>query len=161
MSLACKDVCVMDIFIRNNHSLSLILQWRHNEGDGVSNHRGIECLLIRLCRRRSRSKKTPKLRLTGLFEGNPPVTGGFPHKGPVKPKMFSFDGVIMIFGNWYCHAICVHKRTWFWRTLIVYYHIIWWNCTFTSLKKYDAHSFHTGEFQALQLIVLAAFGAVD
>ena len=25
-----------------------------------------------------RSKKTPKLRVTGLCEGNPPVTGGFP-----------------------------------------------------------------------------------
>ena len=36
----------------------------------------IDCLLNRLFRRRS--KKTSKLRVTGLCEGNPPVTGGFP-----------------------------------------------------------------------------------
>ena len=40
-------------------------------------------------------KKTQKLRVTGLCEGNPPVTGGFPHKGQVKWKMFPFDDVIM------------------------------------------------------------------
>ena len=55
------------------------LQWRHNERDGVSNHRHLECLLNRLCRRRF--KKTSKLRVTGLGEENPPVTSGFPsHK---------------------------------------------------------------------------------
>ena len=51
------------------------LQWRHNGRDGVSNHRRLECLLNRLFRHRS--KKTLKLRVTGLGEGNPPVTGGF------------------------------------------------------------------------------------
>ena len=62
------------------------LQWRHNERDGVSNHQPRYCLLKRLFRRRS--KKTSKLRVTGLCEGNYPVT---PHKGPVKTrKMFSF-----------------------------------------------------------------------
>ena len=40
-------------------------------------------------------KKTSKLLVTGLYEGNPPVTGEFPHKGPVTPKMFPFDDVIM------------------------------------------------------------------
>ena len=52
------------------------LQWRHNERDGVSNHRRLYCLLKRLFRRRP--KKSSKLRVTGLCEGNPPVTGGFP-----------------------------------------------------------------------------------
>ena len=52
------------------------LQRRHNERDGVSNHRRPDCLLIRLFRRRS--KKTSKLRVTGLCEGNSPVTGEFP-----------------------------------------------------------------------------------
>ena len=42
----------------------------------VSNHRCADCLLNRLLRRRS--KKTPKLRVTDLCEGNQPVTGGFP-----------------------------------------------------------------------------------
>ena len=52
------------------------LQWRYNERDGVSKHRRFNSLLNRLFRRRS--KKTSKLRLMGLCEGNPPVTGGFP-----------------------------------------------------------------------------------
>ena len=52
------------------------LQWRHNEHDGVSNHRRLDCLLNRLFR--CRSKKTSKLSITGLCEGNLPVTGGFP-----------------------------------------------------------------------------------
>ena len=52
------------------------LQWRHNDRDGVSNHQPPDCLLNRLFRRRS--KKTAKLRVTGLCEGNSPVTGEFP-----------------------------------------------------------------------------------
>ena len=51
------------------------LQWRHNKRDGVSNHRRLDCLLNRLFGRRS--KKTSKLRVTGLCEGNSPVTGEF------------------------------------------------------------------------------------
>ena len=41
-----------------------------------SNHRRLDCFLNHLCRRRS--KKTSKLRIAGLGEGNPPVTDGFP-----------------------------------------------------------------------------------
>ena len=52
------------------------LRWRHNGRDGVSNHQPHHCLLNRLCRRRS--KKTPKLRVTGLCVGNSSVTGEFP-----------------------------------------------------------------------------------
>ena len=48
------------------------LQWRHNGRDGVSNHQPHHCLLNRLFRRRS--KKTSKLRVTGLCAGNSPVT---------------------------------------------------------------------------------------
>ena len=55
---------------------SITLQWRHDQWDDVSNHRRLDCLLNRWFRRRS--KKTSKLRDTGLCEGNPPVTGGFP-----------------------------------------------------------------------------------
>ena len=43
------------------------LRWRHNGRDSVSNHQPHECLLNRLFRRSS--KKTPKLRVTGLCEG--------------------------------------------------------------------------------------------
>ena len=52
------------------------LQWHHNEHDCVSNHQPHDCLLKRLFRRRS--KKTSKLRVTGLCEGNSPGTGEFP-----------------------------------------------------------------------------------
>ena len=52
------------------------LQWRHNGRDSVSNHRCPNCLLNRLFRHRS--KKTPKIRVTGLCEGNSPLTGEFP-----------------------------------------------------------------------------------
>ena len=47
------------------------LHWRHNDHDGVSNHQPYGCLLNRLFGRRS--KKTSKLRVTGLCVGNSPV----------------------------------------------------------------------------------------
>ena len=52
------------------------LQWHQSGLDGVSNHQPRECLLSRLIRRRS--KKTSKLRVTGLCAGNSPETGEFP-----------------------------------------------------------------------------------
>ena len=76
----------------------IILQWRHNERNGASHHRRLDCLLNRLFGRRS--KKTSKLRVTGFCEGNPPVRWlvdylRFPHNGPVTRKMFPFGDVIM------------------------------------------------------------------
>ena len=52
------------------------LRWRHNGHDGISNHQPHECLLNSLFR--CRSKKTSKLRVTGLRVGNSPGTGEFP-----------------------------------------------------------------------------------
>ena len=52
------------------------LQWRHNERHGVSYHCRPDCFLN--CLFRISSKKTSKLRATGLCEGNSPVTGEFP-----------------------------------------------------------------------------------
>ena len=54
----------------------ITIQWRHNRRDGVWNHQSRHCLLNRLYR--CRSKKTSKLRVTGLCAGNLPVTGEFP-----------------------------------------------------------------------------------
>ena len=51
------------------------LLWRHNECDGVSNQRRLDCLLNRLFRHSSR--KTSNLRVTGLCAGNSPVTYEF------------------------------------------------------------------------------------
>ena len=51
------------------------LQWRHNERGSTPNHERLHCLLN--CRFRCRSKKTSKLRVTGLCARNSPVTGEF------------------------------------------------------------------------------------
>ena len=75
--LICHDAYVMSLLwnpISTTYPISL--QWRHNGRDSVSNHQPHDCLLNRLFRRRS--KKTPKLCVTGLFGGNSPGTGEFP-----------------------------------------------------------------------------------
>ena len=69
------------------------LHWHDNDHDGVSNHQPHGCLLNRLSRRRS--KKTSKIRVTGLCVGNSPGPVNSPHKGPVTRKIFPFDDVIM------------------------------------------------------------------
>ena len=70
------------------------LHWRHNERDGVLNHQRLDCLLKRLSGRRS--KKTSKLRLAGLWEGNPSVIGG------LFSQMTSSEGHIFIW--WHHHG---------------------------------------------------------
>ena len=52
------------------------VQWRHNEHDGVSNHLCLDSSLNYLFRRSS--KKASKLRVTGLCQGNSPVTDESP-----------------------------------------------------------------------------------
>ena len=64
------------------------LQWCYNECDGISNHQLPECLLKR------RWEKTSKLRITGLCEGNSPVTGEFPAQRASNAENFSI---------WWCH----------------------------------------------------------
>ena len=61
-----------------HHTYWTALRWRHNQRDGVSNHQPPHCLLNRLLYLRLRSKKTSKLRVTGLCEGNSPMTVEFP-----------------------------------------------------------------------------------
>ena len=78
-----------------NKLLTSTLQRRHHERKGVSNHRRLDCLLNDLSRRRS--KKTSKLRVTGLCHGNDRWPVDSPHKGPGTRKMFPFDYVIMNF----------------------------------------------------------------
>ena len=61
---------------KRRHGMDTPLHWRHNELDGVPNREPRDCLLNRLFWRRS--KKTSKLRVTGLCVGTSPVTGEFP-----------------------------------------------------------------------------------
>ena len=83
------------------------LQWRHNGLDSVSNHQPHHCLLSRLFGRRS--KKTSKLRVTGLRAGNSPGTGEFP------AQMASYAENVSIWWRhheWYqAFAIHVHIFT--------------------------------------------------
>ena len=74
------------------------LQWRHNGPDGVSNHQPHSCLLIRLFGRRS--KKTPKLGVTGLCGGNSPGTGEFPAQMASNAENVS----IWWRHHWWCHV---------------------------------------------------------
>ena len=53
-----------------------VITWRHNGRGDVSNHQPRRCLRKRSFRRRS--KKTTKLRVTGLCVRKSPVTGKFP-----------------------------------------------------------------------------------
>ena len=79
-----------------NHSIDT-LQWRHNERNDISNHQRLDCLLSRLFR--CRSKKTPKLSVTGLGEGNSPVTVEF--LAQKVRNIFPFDDFIMLWDpNW-------------------------------------------------------------
>ena len=63
-------------YMVNDVRVGWALQWRHNGRDSVSNHQPHYGLLNLLFRRRS--KKTSKLRVTGLCAGNSPETGEFP-----------------------------------------------------------------------------------
>ena len=73
-------------------AISVLVKWYKHSNDQPHG-----CLLNRLFGRRS--KKTPKLRVTGLCAGNSPGPVNSPHKWPVTRKMFSFDDVIMFSRN--------------------------------------------------------------
>ena len=70
-----------------HQSYSPSLQWYHNGHDGVSNHQPDYCLFNGLFR--CRSKKTLKLRVTGLCAGNSPVTSKFPSQMTSNAKNVS------------------------------------------------------------------------
>ena len=81
------------------------LQWHHNGHDGISNCQHLHCLLSSLFRHRS--KKTSKLCVTGLCEGNPQVTCEFPAQKASNAENVSI---------WWCHhnapilAITSHRN---------------------------------------------------
>ena len=83
------------------------LQWRHNGHDSVSNHQPHGCLLNRLFRRRS--KKTSKLRVTGLCTGNSPGTGEFP------AQMASYAENVSIWWRHHDIDVCI-ARIWKWHS---------------------------------------------
>ena len=68
--------------------------WRHNGRDGVSNHQPHHCLFNRLFKRRS--KKTSKLRVTGLCAGNSPATAEFPTQMTSNAENVRFESLQLI-----------------------------------------------------------------
>ena len=84
--------------------------WCHIERDCVSNHRRLVCLRNHLFRHRS--NKTLKFRVTGLSEGNPPITGGFPSQKASNAE----NGSI-----WWCYHAAMLFRThrWHWKNGII------------------------------------------
>ena len=88
-----KQVDVLSQDIAQFCNIEIPLQWRHDERDGISNHRPYDCLPNCLFKRRSR--KTWKLSLAFVRRIHRwPVNS--PHKGPVTRKMFPFDDAV----NW-------------------------------------------------------------
>ena len=77
-----------EVPFRHIRGPSLALQWRHNGRDSVSNNQPHHCFLNRVFRHRS--KKTSKLRVTGLCVGNSPEVGEF----PAQMASNAFDDVI-------------------------------------------------------------------
>ena len=95
------------ILLRHGKSL----RWHHNEQDGVSNQQPHHCLLNRLfgCR----SKKTPKLRVTGLCARNSPGTDEFSAQMASNTENVSIwwrhhvKRWVMITTRWICWLNCV------------------------------------------------------
>ena len=83
------------VVVHDHHTI-FTLQWRHNDGDDVSNQPH-DCLLNRLFRRRS--KKHQSSESLAFVRGIHRWLVYSPHKGPVTRKMFPFDDVIMILSS--------------------------------------------------------------
>ena len=113
------------------------LHWRHNDRGGVSDHQPHDCLLNRSFRRRS--KKTSKLRVTGLCAGNSPATGELPAQrasnsenvsiwwrlhGSTQPGDRSTHEVFIYVYNYYkswpgadtIHLICTDQQSKYWQS---------------------------------------------
>ena len=84
--------------------LIMPLHWRHNERDGVSNHRRLDYLLNRLFRGRKHQRKHQSFVSLAFVRGIHRWPVNSPHKGPVTRKMFPFDDVIIIAPTtlWFC-----------------------------------------------------------
>ena len=116
-------------------------KWRLNGHDGVSNHQPHDCLLNRLFR--YRSKKTPKLRVTGLCEGNSPVTGDFPAQRASKAENVSIWWRHRDKGCFPCTlnlAIdTLYSCQWYNVTTVL---IVWWECFNPIISYLDSEKDH-------------------
>ena len=81
------------------------LQSRHNGQDGVSNHQRHDCLLSRLFR--GRSKKTSKLRVTGLCGGIHRWPVNSQTNGQLRGKCFH-----LMTSSWQWSQLSSYLRQW-------------------------------------------------
>ena len=89
--LAINDIVNNTSGVSSNPAISL--QWRHNERDGVSNHRRFRCELFVQAQIKEITKAPRHLAfVSGIHRW--PLNS--PHKGPVTRKKFPFDDVFMI-----------------------------------------------------------------
>ena len=100
---------LIDIFVMS-------LQWNHNECGSISKYRHLECLLNSMFRHRS--KKRSKLHVTGLYEGNPLVMGGFPSQRASNIENASIWWHAQMIVLWYVYLF---GRKW----LINYFYYYW------------------------------------
>ena len=114
--LSDERVQVTRLYLKAAVARCNILQWRHNERDGVSNRRHLECLLSRLFRRIS--KKTIKAPrqwpLWGEFTGNRWI----PHtKGQWRGKCFHLmtPSCVGVGAVWTNYAVLRQERITRWR----------------------------------------------
>ena len=107
-----------DNFVNRRH-FRYTLQWRHNERNGASNHHPQDRLLYGLFRRRS--KKTSKFRVTGLWEGNSPVTGEFPAQRASNVENVSIWWRHHEWGSLRCHGVQKRLK---WRVGIFFLNIL-------------------------------------
>ena len=108
---------------QNKTTTEIPLQCRHNGCDSVSNHQPHHCLLNRLFWHRS--KKTSKLRVTGLCVRNSPVTGEFPAQKASNAENVSF--------GWRHHGSEVNV----WHLLLILHH------PFITYKQHKRTCFHS------------------
>ena len=107
------------------------LGWRHDDHHGVSDHRPHDCLLNRLFRRRS--KKTSKLRVTGLCVWNSPLTSDFPAQMTSNAENVSI---------WWRHQVFVvymgsqiELLASYWNSLIWLIQVIYFNYSYGMLPR--------------------------
>ena len=84
------------MLMRSDCDRSSTLQWRHDEHDGVSNNRRLDCFVQPFVQVQIKENiKAPR--------HWPLCDQWFPHKGPVTRKICPFDDVIMyeINSSWY------------------------------------------------------------
>ena len=92
-----KVWCLSHFRLSRNWDRSL--KWRHNGRYGVPNHFHLICWLKILFSRTS--KNTLKLRVTGLCEGNPAMTGAFRSQKAINAENVSI---------WWRHHVLLHSK---------------------------------------------------